>query len=101
MTVRTNRAIFRQVIPVDDQWHSFILTGPIVHVGTREESCVEIWFMNDPATEGEPRRFRVFGTGQPIEPVTARHLASVITPSSRFVWHVLEHQPVAIEEEKA
>lgn len=93
--MRTNRAIFRQVVPVDDQWHPFTLTGPIVHVGTREENCVEIWFMNEPASEAQPRAFRVFGTGQAIEPATARHVASVITRSGRFVWHLLEHQLVA------
>lgn len=92
MTVRSTRSIFRQVIPVDDQWHTLSLTGPIVHVATRGEDYVEVWFIEDPDVEPEDRAFRVVGTGQPLAPALAHHIGTAITPSSRLVWHLMEHE---------
>jgi hypothetical protein len=90
--VRSTRSIFRQSIPVDDQWHTLHLSGPIVHVATRGEDYVELWFIDDPAVEPEARAFRVVGTGQPMAPALAYHVGTAITPSGRFVWHLMEHE---------
>jgi hypothetical protein len=86
------RAILRQTIPVDDQWHILSLRGPIVHVATRGEDYVEVWFIEDSETKAEDRAFRVIGTGQLLAPALARHVGTAITPSGRFVWHLMEHE---------
>lgn len=87
----TSRQIFRQTIPVNDNWTTLELSGPIVHVGTRGEDYVEIWFLDDPAAETTTRAFRVVGTGEPMAPALATHVGTAITPSGRFVWHLMEH----------
>ena len=90
--MRSTRSIFRQSIPVDDQWHELSLTGPIVHVATRGEDYIEVWFIEDPAAEPEARAFRVVGTGHPMAPALAHHVGTAITPSGQFVWHLMEHE---------
>ena len=86
-----SRMIIRDVIGVDDQWHTLTLTGPIVHVATRDADYVEVWHIHDPAGESEIRAFRVVGTGQPLAPALATHVGTAITPSGRFAWHLMEH----------
>lgn len=86
------RRILREAIPVDDLWHTIELQGPIVHVASREEGAVEIWWLDDPALPAEARSFRVVGTGQPLAPALAHHVGTAITPSGRFVWHLMEHE---------
>ncbi len=87
-------AILRESVPVDDQWHTLHLTGPIVHVATRAEDHVELWF---DSRRGIPqqRNFRVFGTGQTVTPAACRHIGSAVTPTSQVVWHLLELTPGA------
>jgi hypothetical protein len=87
-----SRQIYRQAIPVDDNWHTLELSGPIVHVATRGEDYIEIWFLDDPAVAAETRAFRVVGTGEPMAPALAIHVGTAITPSGRFVWHLMEHE---------
>lgn len=82
-----SRTIHRYVLPVDDQWHTLDLTGPVMHVATRGEEYVEIWAIVDPAVTPYTRTYRVYGTGQPD--VEGAHLGTAITPSGRFVWHVM------------
>lgn len=48
---------------------------------------VAIWVQLEKTAEKETRRFRVYGTGQDIEP-DDRHVGSVIDRD--FVWHVYE-----------
>lgn len=76
-------------VPVDDEWHRFNVTGPILHVATRGEGYVEFWFLHQPAVTWQ-RKFRVFGTGQSVaESVT--YVGTAITPNDgRFVWHLFE-----------
>jgi hypothetical protein len=86
----TTRTIFRQVISLNDRWNTIYLSGPIVHVATRHEDCVEIWFIDDPAAEARPRTLRVYGTGHAIDEPRAEHVGSAVTPSGRLVWHLME-----------
>jgi len=83
------RSIYRYEVDIDDQWHTHDLTGPVVHVDSRRLDVVEFWAVH---TEGLPvaeRRFRVYGTGQPItEP--CRHVGTVITAGGALVWHLME-----------
>ncbi len=84
-----DRKVLRHVIPVDDQWHVVNLPGPIMHVATRQENAVEVWFIGRGDQRGEAHALRVFGTGQPF-PEAARHIGTAITPSGRFVWHLFQ-----------
>lgn len=90
-----DRSIFRYVIPVNSRWHTIRLSGPIVHVATRHDDYVEAWFIHDPDAEAEPRTLRVYGTGFAIDEPGAIHVGTAITPSGRFVWHLMERTEVA------
>lgn len=83
------RAIYRYVVPVDDQAHDLDLSGPIVHVASRNPRHVEVWAING---EHEPaeRTFQVFGTGQTL-PHNAVHVGTAL-PIARHdvVWHLFE-----------
>jgi hypothetical protein len=81
------RRILRTVIPVDDQWHTLELHGPIVHVATRGIDHVEVWFEDDPSVAEATRAFRAYGTGMAVE---GRHVGTVITPGGGLVWHLME-----------
>jgi hypothetical protein len=84
----SSRSIFREAIPVDDRWHSVQVRGRILHVATRGEDYVEIWFNHDPSITHWEREFRVYGTGQ--SGVKGAHVGTAITPSGRLVWHLME-----------
>jgi hypothetical protein len=89
------RQVFRTAIPVDDSWHTIELSGPIVHVATRFEDYIEIWFINDPAATPQLRAFRTLGTGHPLPPAAATHIGTAVTPSGNLVWHLFEHERLA------
>ncbi len=74
-------------VPVDDQWHTRTLQGPIVHVATRHVSEVELWFVHDPAIEPADRRLRVVGTGHPM---LGRYVGTALAPGGQLVWHLVE-----------
>jgi hypothetical protein len=81
--------ILRYEIEADDRWHT-LPAGRIVHVGTRHEDRVEVWVLTPRGLSGYyNRKVRVFGTGDEL-PETGEHLGSVITPSGKYVWHLIE-----------
>lgn len=83
-------AVHRVAVPVDDQWHQINVNGPILHVATRSEREVEVWFLADSAVTWK-RSFRVFGTGHPLPGGSYTHVGSAITPpDGRFAWHLFE-----------
>lgn len=84
------RAIYRTAIPVDDLWHTVELRGPILHVATRAEDAVEIWHLCDTDQPITGHGFRVVGTGHQLEAI-ASYVGTAVTPSGRFVWHLMEH----------
>lgn len=83
----TNR-IFRYEVPVDGRWH-IVTSGPVLHVGCRDEDFVEFWA--DAPEEGvvaETRHFRVFGTGHPM-PDGLVYVGTAVAPGDRYVWHLV------------
>jgi hypothetical protein len=90
-----NRSIFRYVVPVDDRWHTYDLTGPIVHVAARIVDEVEFWVVHDPDLPAVPHAFCVFGTGQPMPPAAAVHVGTALAPGGGLVWHLMEHEQVS------
>ncbi|MEU1763330.1 hypothetical protein [Micromonospora sp. NPDC005652] len=87
------RRILRYVVPVDDQWHTHHLSGAIVQVGAQRTDIVEFWAFHHPDEPQLARRFRVFGTGQPLPDEARTHLGAVVVTASirRLVWHLMEH----------
>ena len=92
----TGRQMFRYVVPVDDQQHTFTLTCSPVAVATADPfgTAVEFWaeHVDDP---GIPRAFQVFGTGHPLPP-DARWVGTCARTSG-LVWHLYERYPVAAD----
>lgn len=98
--------VYRYEVPIDDQWHTLDLTGPVLHVGQREAELhqaarLAVWALHidqQPAglkVEPKPRTFRVFGTGQPLTTqdnaaYTVEHVATVIGADGYLVWHLFE-----------
>lgn len=88
------RRIFRETVPADDQPHAFVLRGPILHVATRQEDAVEFWHLHDDELRPTEHTFTVVGTGHPLAAEITRCVGSAITPSGRFVWHLMERNAV-------
>lgn len=85
-----SRAVYRYVVPVDDEWHSIVLQGPLLHVDARAVSPVEVWALHDDAIPEWAREFRVFGTGHPLPDDAGVHVGSVIVENGVLVWHLFE-----------
>lgn len=90
--------IYRYEVPVDDRWHTLELTGQIRHVASRSPEMVEFWATAN-TERSRRRRFRVFGTGQPLpagleasdsEGPNGIHLGTAITAGGSLVWHLYE-----------
>lgn len=97
--------IYRYEIPVDDQWHTLRLSGPIVHVDCRDVRTVELWAWAGAQPEHD-RELRVYGTGHEIdipedEDKWVHHLGTALSPTGpgpfsqpygQIVWHLVERQ---------
>jgi hypothetical protein len=90
--------IYKYPLPVDDEWHDLPVNGKITFIGPDpvRNDVVNIWAVHydtPPDHEGpHTRRFRAFGTGQPLPPNTRPEniLGSVITRDGQYVWHVAD-----------
>lgn len=84
------RAVFRYEVPVDDDWHTIELSGPILHVAARRPDVVEVWAQTG-AGLTSARTFRVFGTGQPLpQGVRLTHRGTALAGDGSLVWHLME-----------
>lgn len=79
--------ILRYEVPVDDQWHT-IRCSFALHVACRQVDTVEFWAFS--VTEGTApmRKFRVFGTGQPLDE-KINYVGTAIAPGGSLVWHLM------------
>lgn len=85
------RRIFRYEVPVDDEWHTLDLSGDVLHVASRNSAdVVEVWAYHD-SNHNRKRRFRVFGTGQPV-PDGATYCGTSLIQNIPLVWHLLEEK---------
>lgn len=79
--------MFRYAVPIDGQWHTFDLRGPIHHIAGRTPGVVEFWAQHDPAAAVIRRTLTVVGTGQPW-PDQAVWVGTTLAPGD-LVWHLL------------
>lgn len=86
MTLRNNR-IFRYEVPVDDQWHEITVAGGALHVACRELDVVEFWAFA-PDESPVTRKFRVFGTGHPLDDAV-NYVGTALAPRGGLVWHLM------------
>ncbi len=87
----TDSAIYRYEVPVDGQWHDVKLTDSIKHVAARQPNAVEFWAHHFPDVEPTVRRFRVYGTGEPIlGSERVAYQGTAIVPGGALVWHLME-----------
>lgn len=86
-------AVLRTEIPVDDEWHTVDLGGPVLHVATRSADVVEVWHLARPQRAIDatgPRAFRVFLTGQAL-PTTFRYVGTCVPASEIYQpYHLME-----------
>lgn len=57
------------------------------------DASFQAWFMVDKSAENELRRFRVVGTGHPIEGPGYRYLGTAVAMSGDLVWHLFDMGP--------
>lgn len=92
----TRRRMFRYVVPVDDQRHTFELndsvSGGPLHVQAAGEVTVEFWAEASDAFPAIKRAFQVFGTGHNLPDDAIWVGTSQRTPGG-FVWHLYEVNP--------
>lgn len=84
------RAIHRTSIPVDGKWHTIRLTGPILHVATRQEARVEFWHLHDDSAPVTRHELQAFGTGHEL-PGDAAYVGTALDTDG-FVWHLMERK---------
>lgn len=82
--------ILRFEVPVDDQWHTITGCTMPMYVGCRTPGIVEFWAWERPTSR--PRRYRVIGTGHPIDDDDdVWYCGTAIAPGGQLVWHLVEH----------
>ena len=84
-----SRRMYRYVVSVDDQWHEVNLSGNPVAVAAIGPISVEFWAEHTDGFPQMPRRFRVFGTGDPL-PHGVRWIGTCPRTPAGLVWHLYE-----------
>lgn len=81
------KKIYRYEVPVDGRVHPIELGGDILHVAARDPRVVEFWALHGQRQPGI-RRFRVYGTGQPL-PIGDLVLCGTAI-AGPLVWHLID-----------
>lgn len=92
--------VYHYQVPVNDDIHTFELSGDIVHVDCKRSDTVEFWALHG-VTEPTQRHFYVAGTGHEIPSGWTRHIGTVLSPAQQgigllmgergaLVWHLFE-----------
>lgn len=90
------RSVRRLVIPADQQWHGFDLTGPILHLAARNGRHVDMFVMHQQGHGAFTfrRSFRLFETGEQLTEGCGDHVGSVVPPNGMPLgWHIFEEAP--------
>lgn len=85
--------VFKYEVPIVE---SFELSLP----WRAEVLCVQeqrgkafVWVLVEERNTPEPRRFRMYGTGQPIEREGDNYVGTFQMQGGAFVWHLFEEAP--------
>lgn len=97
--------IYRHEVPVDGQWHAFVLQSEPLAVGCRKSDVVEFWVDHHENEAGDAigdvTRFElmVVGTGQRLPDEATEYVGTAIAPFGTFVWHLIRKAPPTTLEE--
>lgn len=84
------RRILKYTVPVDDQSHTFELTGDVLHVSpTPLGEVVEFWAEHDDEAPEFMRTYQVIPTGQEM-PRCSRWIGTGRASRLKLVWHLVE-----------
>jgi hypothetical protein len=80
--------VYHYEVPVDDRWHAYTLSGPVVHVSCRNgvRDVVHFWALEGAGTPFAAQ-LRVFGTGHEVPDEVTYRGTAIAEP---FVWHLFE-----------
>ena len=81
------KTIYKQFIPIDNDPHTFLFAGPVLHVGYQGPGDDLVFWHEAGIQPGAHRMFQVFGTGHNI-PHSAKYCGTVQV--GMFVWHLYE-----------
>jgi hypothetical protein len=66
-----------------------VRVGKLLHLAIQHDD-VHVWAAVDPARPEVAARFRLVGTGSPVDP--SWHLGTVL--DSGYVWHIFSEKPI-------
>ncbi len=83
------KTIWKFVLEVtDEQEINMPVCAKVIHVGVQGGLDLCIWAIVDPTADLAPRRFLIFGTGNPMPVRPGNYLGTAHV--GQFVWHVFE-----------
>ena len=87
------RKIFKYHVPVIDRFElSLPIGAEILKIDIQDSSMEKsfMWALVNPEAELEVRKFRLVGTGHPIEEENLHHISTFKMLGGRLMWHVFE-----------
>ena len=88
-----SRTIHKYVLPVTDEVTiQMPLDAKVLHVGWQgpSQGQIEVWAEVNTFAGQVPHRFRIYGTGHPMEPDPTKERYIGTVQVQAFVWHVYE-----------
>jgi len=84
------KTIWKYSIPITDHFEIDMPKGAtILYFGVQNDTP-QIWVLIDSSATTEKRKFRLAGTGHPIEEVELKYVGTVLMLADRLVWHLFE-----------
>jgi len=87
------RTVWKFPFEIDDLVTLELPAGAkILHVASQISGLACVWVLADPGAAPETRRFRLAGTGHPIDedPATLKYVGTWLTERGALVWHLFE-----------
>jgi hypothetical protein len=71
-----------------DGWHGSVPVGARFLSAQVQHSDIVVWALVDTTAPVETRKFRILGTGFPLEGEPGEYVGTVQTHNGHFVWHI-------------
>lgn len=84
------KAIWKIPIPIEDVFTLDMPVGAEILSAQTQDNSIQLWAMVDPAASGEPRTFRLAGTGHPLGDHHLEFIGTVQLHGGRIVFHLFE-----------